>query len=485
MKTVLAYDFGTSGLKAAMLDEQFSVVRTGYAPIQTFGDGKPFSEQRPWEWAAAFTQTTKELMQAGGNEITGICISGHSLGIVPVFRERSTKLPETFLTPIWSDHRATAEAKRFFDIIDRDSWYKLTGNGFSPEMYAAFKLMWIKANQPELYDAADCFIGSKDYLNYLITGTPVTDRSYASGSGLYDLRRHGYVKKYIKAAGLEKSKLPVISASEAPVGYTVGEFCLDCGLPEGIPVYAGGVDNVCAAVGSGAVNAGDSCISLGSSAQFVKVTKKPEPDATRSVFVWDMASAGNYATSVGTMSACTSLRRVVNDYYPELQGDYCAFDALAAKAGPGSGGVLFYPEAFRGKETWKNCSEQTTKAEIARSVLEGIAFSVLKVSGISLEQIDTEKELRICGGGSRSPVWMQMFADVFGMTVTVPAEMDNCAAIGAAMLSSKNICGIDIRDVSTKITMAGSRYEPDPVLFKRYRDAFGRYLEMEEWYGRC
>jgi|GEM_PF-4198592 len=479
MKAFFAYDLGTGGLKAVALDRQFGVVKAAYAPICTYGDGRPFSEQRPYDWAVSFAKTTKELLNGTSFDISGIAISGHSLGVVPVMKDCEISLGRDFLTPIWSDHRAEAQAKSFFGRVDRDSWYEKTGCGLTAEIYAIFKLMWIRENQPDIYDAARCFVGTKDYINYLLSGVIATDRSYASGSGAYDLRKHEYCKQYIEAAGLDVSKLPEVIAGQGPVGVTHGDFCLRCGLPEGIPVFAGGVDNVCSTVGAGAVSVGDSCISLGSSAQYVNVTAMPQIDAAHGVFVWDMGTDSRYATSVGTMSACTSLRWVVSEYFPEFHGDYSSFDSLAAQAAPGSGGLLFYPEAINGIKSWKGDLTLFSKAEMARSVLEGIAFSVLKVSGLRPEKINEKRELCICGGGSRSPIWMQMFADIFGLTVTAPPDHGNCAAIGAAALVNV----LDKRDLSganLHISPEGSRYVPDASAFEKYRQAFECYLRSED-----
>ncbi|MBR0158134.1 MAG: hypothetical protein IJM24_03510 [Clostridia bacterium] len=487
MKTIFAYDLGTSGLKAVALDAEFRTAGSFYAPIATFNDSEAMAEQRPADWTNGFAELTSLLIN-DGFEPAGICISGHSLGVVPVFKDAA--LPEVFRTPLWSDRRAVREVKDFFDRLDRNVWYETTGCGLPTEMYPVFKLMWIKEHQPAVYEAAACFLGTKDYLNYLLTGSALTDRSYASGSGLYSLRDHAYRNEYVDAAGLDSGKLPRIAATGALVGYTGGQFARRCSLPEGVPVYTGGVDNVCATVGAGAVREGDTYISLGSSAQFVQVTAEPRTDASRGAFVWDMGN-GKYASSFGTMSACTALKWAVTNVFSELKGDYAAFDALAAQAEPGSGGVLFEPDIVTGRCAWRGISAAVGRAELARSVLEGIAFSVLAASGLRPEQTETEKTLLICGGGSCSPIWMQIFADVFGMTVEVPGDPGNCAARGAAALSfyrfgaetpGTKTLNATLNTTSKEIhgsnaAREGKIYAPDREAVVRLSECFRRYLE--------
>jgi len=177
-------------------------------PYETFYPRAGWHEQRPADWWEAVVKSTgllKERQDISGVEC--ISIAGHSLGAVPLDR-RGDLLRET--TPIWSDTRAEQQVERFFSRIDRNAWYMRTGNGFPPACYTVFKIMWYRDQEPELFRRIVRVIGTKDYINYLLTGQICTDFSYASGSGVYDLKGWHYDSELIDASGLPKDIFPEI-----------------------------------------------------------------------------------------------------------------------------------------------------------------------------------------------------------------------------------------------------------------------------------
>ena len=103
---------------------------------------------------------------------------------------------------------ASAQTERFFADVDSDSWYMTTGNGFPPECYTMFKILWYRDNEPEMFSRTANIIGTKDYINYKLTGVIATDFSYASGSGVYGLRQWAYDDELLEAAGIDRGLLP-------------------------------------------------------------------------------------------------------------------------------------------------------------------------------------------------------------------------------------------------------------------------------------
>ncbi|MBO4326478.1 MAG: hypothetical protein J5950_04340 [Clostridia bacterium] len=486
MKAIFAYDLGTGGMKAVALDFGLRVLGSCYAPINTYVNGPGLTEQRPAEWATVFSKLTAELIRLAGIEPAAIAISGHSMGVVPVFTDgRDTR---DLLTPIWSDRRATKQAEAFFRRFDRDAWYRITGCGLAPELYSVFKLMWFKKHAPELYEGAELFIGSKDYLNYMLTGVVVTDRSYASGSGVYDLHTHDYSEKLIEAAGLRRSIFPPLIKGSDFVGVTAGSFGRAAGLPDGIPVFAGGVDNVCSTLGA----RGNTFISLGSSAQLVRLTEEPLLDLEAGAFVWDTGTDKGYASQFGTLAACTALRWAADTLFPELERSYSEFDKLAAQAEPGAGGVVFVPDILAsGGGSFAGLTSRTKRPDIARSVLEGIAFSILSAgsnaAGTDSCRAFENVRITVCGGGAKSDVWMKIFADIFGTEIIVPADAGNVAAIGAGMLAraglERTAGKSDIIDHDHRPEKSFGQvrtFLPDAHNHKVYSDLFKRYIENEK-----
>ena len=280
MNYVIAYDLGTGGLKSSIFDEQGVSVASDFKQCETFYPEPDFREQRPEDWWDMFTAGTRDLLQkagtpagsiAAGNIAAAAC-SGHSLGVVPIGKDGRV-LAE--YVPIWSDARASKQAREVFARIKEEEWYLKTGNGFPAPLYAAFKILWYKQNRPDLYEETVCFIGTKDLLNYRLTGILGTDHSYASGSGVYDLVKCDYNREYIQAFGLDPAKFPPLYESSEILGTIKPEIAAELGLPPALKIAAGGVDNACMAAGAGCVEDGTAYTSLGTSSWIAVSTHKP------------------------------------------------------------------------------------------------------------------------------------------------------------------------------------------------------------------
>src|SRR6186997_2823082 len=201
-KKIISFDLGTGGNKASLYDADGNCVASAFVPYSTEYPYVGWHEQRPQDWWNAVIESTRKLLSSSGvnqNEIACLGISGHSLGAVPV-DEEGRLLRET--TPIWSDIRAQKEVEDFFSRVDPDEWYMTTGNGFPAACYTIFKVMWYRNHEPEMFRKVCKILGTKDYINFKLTGVLKTDYSYASGTGIYDLKGWRYHPEFIKASGI-------------------------------------------------------------------------------------------------------------------------------------------------------------------------------------------------------------------------------------------------------------------------------------------
>jgi xylulokinase len=170
-------------------------------------------EQRPTDWWNAVVESTRQLLKTSGvdkKDIVCLGMSGHSLGAVPVDKDGNLLRQAT---PIWSDIRAQKEVEDFFKKVDPGQRYLTTGNGFPAACYTIFKVMWYKNHEPEMWNKVYKILGTKDYINYKLTGKIITDYSYASGSGIYDLKGWKYDEKFIDASGIPSNVWPEIVQS--------------------------------------------------------------------------------------------------------------------------------------------------------------------------------------------------------------------------------------------------------------------------------
>lgn len=444
----ISYDLGTGGVKASLYDREMTTLAKSFIPYQTYYPAAGRHEQRPEDWWQSVCESSRKLMETAGvrgDEIDCVALSGHSLVTVPIDREKRVLQEQV---PIWSDSRAAEQAQRFFQTIPEEDWYLKTGNGFPPPHYSIFKLMWLKEQEPELFARVDKVLGSKDYVNFRFTGEVYTDPSYASGTGAYDLKKGDFDDALLRAAGLERTLFPPIVPSHHIVGRVSREAAAQCGLAAGTPVACGGVDNACMALGAVGAEQGRVYVSLGSSSWIPVNSDQPVLDVRRRPYVFAHIQEGMFTSAYSIFSGGSSLQWIRDNLCGDLTGAdaYAIMDGWAEQVPPGANGVLFNPSLAGGTRQDKSVNVKgafvgmhlgTTRSDLIRAGLEGIALN-LKLSLDALrEQVDVSDRLLFCGGGSKSKVWMQIFADVFRTDIVKTNIDQGAAALGAAAICAR------------------------------------------------
>lgn len=492
---VLSLDLGTGGVKASLVTADCRILGNGFASYPTYGDSDGRREQCPEEWWSAVVSSVKDVLAETEDRppIAAIGISGHSMGRVPV--DESGELLEQY-TPIWSDSRPREYAEQFLGKTQWSEWYKTTGNGSPPPHYAAFKIMSLKQNQPEIYNRAVAFLGTKDYINMKLCGAICSDHSYATGSGLYDLVRGCWQQDYIAACGIDPHKLPRLYKSTDVIGHVTARAAEVLGIEAGIPVVAGGVDNGCMALGAGCIREGEAYCSLGSSSWIAAVSATVDADVNSKPYIFGHCIEGLKLTHEGIFSSGTSHDWVINNMFCDLdrQTRYAQFDELAASAPLGADGLIFCPALGGGSSAdpspdmrgaFMRMDLSHTRADIARATLEGLALQLRYVSECMMGSI---RCLTLTGGGARSKLLQQIFADVFGVPVAVSAVTRHTAALGAAALALVGIGAYENFDFVQNAL--GNREVTEPVHenVKRYAEIqkdFVRVMQMSGELGKA
>ncbi len=448
MNYVISYDLGTGGLKAGLFRADGTKVAFEFTPYYTYYPRSDWHEQNPLDWWQAVCDSTQRLLRASKINpglVMAVAASGHSLVAAPVDVHGNLLMERV---PIWSDRRAKDEAAEFFSRVDYQSWYKTTGNGDPPETYSVFKLMWLKKHHPDVFARTSAILGSKDFINYQLTGQKAVDYSYASGSGVYDLLNWQYRDEYIQAAGLPANLFLPPQESSALVGVVTPEAARQTGLCAGTRVYCGGVDNSCMALGTTGLGKGRVYTSLGSSAWIAISAEQPILDAKTLPFVFAHVQKGYFTTGVSIFSAANGYRWAKETFCVDLQDDhYKQMDDMAAASPVGANGVMFNPslaggssqepsEAIQGAFIGLQLSSR--RADILRAILEGVALS-LRCFCLSVVEplMQGDEPMIICGGGAKSALWMQIFADVYGRKVEVTNVDQDAASLGAAAIALK------------------------------------------------
>ena len=481
---ILAYDFGTGGIKASLFDDTGACRASGFDAYGTSYPAGGFHEQSPEDWWRATVRSTRLLADQAGEEamrqVRAIGISGHSLGVVPL--DGSGNLLRGAV-PIWSDSRAGEQAQAFFREVPEAEWYAKTGNGFPAALYSVFKLMWFRDREPDWFAKANTILGTKDYINFRLCGVCATDFSYASGTGVYDLASRRYDEGLIAASGLPRSLFPEIVPSTQVLGTLTASAAEELGLPQTVKVVAGGVDNSCMALGAGAYKEGRAYNSLGSSSWIAVSSAKPVIDVATRPYVFDHVVPGQYASALAIFSAGTShtwLRDVLETEYEQM-------DAMAAKAGIGAHGLFFNPSLAGGSSldatpairgAFANLDLRHTRGDMARAVMEGIAFGLRGALDELRKLVPVAEPLTLVGGGAKSLLWRQIYADVYGLRVARTEIGQQAAALGAAVVAGVGSGMWPDFDIVDKVTSVSDEERPDPSASAEYGRLYSRYRAL-------
>lgn len=480
-KVLLAFDLGTSGVKCSLFDTKAVHLASSYKEYPTYFPKEGFQEQKPEDWIKAIKNALFEMNEViSKSEILSIGVSGHSLGVIPVNEEGALLAPSV---PIWSDTRAVKERKAFFEKCDYNTWYEKTGNGFPAHLYGLFKALWYKENKASIYEKTYSFLGSKDYINLYLTGKVATDHSYASGSGLYDLKEKCYREEYARAAEVDIQKFPPIFPSHQIIGAVTEAAATDLGIAPGIPVVAGGVDNACMTLGAGCFEEGSSYASLGSSAWVTVCAKEPLTKRESGVYTFAHCVEDMFIPSVGIFSSGSALNWVCKQFFSELTGSdrFEKMAEMAEKSPVGARGILFVPCLAGGaaidpspntKGAFFGLTLEQEKEDIARAAFEGIATHLYAASEKMLLEKRISEPLLLVGGGAKGEFQRSVYADVFGFPVAVSSVQQAAASLGAASLAARG-CGVWESYSPLKALMKDmKKYTPDLEHHKTYCDTF-------------
>ncbi|MBT3201646.1 MAG: xylulokinase, partial [Phycisphaerales bacterium] len=260
-KYLLAHDIGTSGNKATLFDTNGRLIASQTSTYETNYFNNNWAEQNPAHWWDAVCKSSRALLsEINPGDIAAIALSGQMMGCLPLDSNGAPLRPSM----IYCDQRAMAEADHLTAEIGAERFYKIVGHRISPS-YSIEKLMWLKANEPEIYAATAHMLNAKDYINFKLTGQIATDYSDASGTNAFDLNSFKWSEPIIKAAGVNRALFPDARPSTDILGPITAEASAATGLLEGTPVAIGGGDGSCAAVGVGCVRPGMAYGYVGSS----------------------------------------------------------------------------------------------------------------------------------------------------------------------------------------------------------------------------
>ena len=436
MAYTLGIDVGTQSTKVLIYDTSLQkIVAKEQESYDLVSRADGSREQEALWWTTAITKCCARLDSQLLKQVSAVGVSGQQHGFVPLDHEGNV----LYRVKLWCDTSTVAQCEELTKGFGGNSHLlDKAGNIILPG-YTLPKILWFKQAEPALYKKMTSFALPHNYINFWMTNQLNMEFGDASGTGFLNIRTRSWNFELLKLIDSDRdwqAFVPPLIQAHEPSGFVTPEMAKTLGLTAGIPVSSGGGDNMMAAIGTGSVRPGLVTISLGTSGTLFTTADHPviDPNGQLAAFC---SSTGGWLPLYCTMN-CT----VASELTRKLFGsDLQELNRLAASVPAGSDGVVLLP-FFNGERTpylphgkgsFLGLTPETmTQAHLLRASLEGAVYGLKMGLQAFVDLGVPVSEIRLTGGGSASPLWRQIVADILGVPVVYPREQE-AACWGAAL----------------------------------------------------
>ncbi|WP_250536737.1 xylulokinase [Caballeronia sp. AZ10_KS36] len=482
---LLGIDVGTSACKVIAVDGAGNVAAKALAAYPLVSPRPGWAEQDPEHWWSATQTALAQVLDAlpDRRAVAGIGLSGQMHGLTALDEADNVLRPAI----LWCDQRAapycdemTARAGGLDGLLARVQNRMLPG-------FTAGKLLWMREHEPDLFARMRRMLNPKDYLRLRLTGEHITDVSDASGTGLFDVRQRQWSGALMSALDLPASLLPQVVESTERAGTLRGELAQAWGLPGDVPVFGGGGDSVIQTTSMGAIDAGPLGVTIGT-AGIVAGGLRTCPEATGQLQISCGNAPGRWHVMGVTLSAGGAfewLRGALRRMTPDLSFE--RMTQLAKAAAPGCDGLLFLPYllgercphvAADGRAAWIGLTSTHDAAHMIRSVMEGVLLNIRSIASLGASAGLTCDEVRVSGGATGEPLWLQMLADVLQREVTTVTGASEGGAYGAVLAAGVGAGWWTSLDEAVGTLRVTSRVSPDASLKALYDARFDTFRTL-------
>ena len=450
-KYLLGIDIGTGGTRALLVAEDGRIVASAtqeHAPFASPQIG--WAEQSPEDWWRAASLALRELLATANvnpEAIACVGFSGQMHGAVMLDAKDQVVRPAL----IWCDVRTQKQCDDLNQKIGAERMIQLTCNPALTN-FTLTKLLWVRDNEPANWARVRSIMLPKDYVRFRLTGERATDVADASGTLMLDVARRQWSREILDVCAIDAAFLPSLHESPAVCAKVSAAGAEATGLTVGTLVVAGAGDQAAGATGMGIVQPGSVSATIGTSGVVFAATDRPALDPKGRVHTFCHAVPNRWHVMGVTQAAGLSLRWF-RDQFLGSSGLAAAksrghdpYDQLTAEAaviGAGSDGLFWTPYLMGERTPHLDATARAaligltashTRGHIVRAILEGVAYSLQDTFTIFQEMNVPVTNIRLGGGGARSPLWRQIQADVYGQAVEI-VEAEEGAAYGAALLA--------------------------------------------------
>ncbi len=504
MSITIGLDVGTSGTKAVAIDDKGRLLASALVEYPLHSPKPSWAEQDPADWKRAALETLAQLAGAPDvdtSDVKGIGLTGQMHG--SVFLDADNNVLRNAI--LWCDQRTAEQCEAITDKVGYETLIEMVCNPVLTG-FTAPKILWLRDNEPALYEKVRKILLPKDYVRFVLTGEFATDVADASGTVLFDVKNRVWHKELLSLLDIPIEYMPEAFEGPEVTGTLSTEAAETTGLPEGIPVIAGGGDQAAGGVGCGIVRGGVISSTVGTSGVVFACADEVHTDTEGRVHTFCHSVPGKWHVMGVSLSAGGSLRWFRDALCQNEKAvaaetgvdPYVYITSEAEHVPVGAEGLLFLPYLTGERTPHKDpyakgafvgLSLRHGRAHMARAVLEGVAFAmrdsleIIRGMGVPIEQV------RASGGGARSPLWRQIQADVNGEPLST-INVDEGPAYGAALLAAvgagtfasvEEACDATIRvtDTCDPNKDVSASYDP---WFAEYRRA---YQALAPGFRRC
>jgi len=482
MKHILAIDMGTSHCKAVVINEKGEVINKWQVSSPVISDEPGQHEQDADVLFERITGLLKKAFDADANQqISCVCFSAAMHGLMAV--DKNGKPLTRLIT--WADTRSDAYAA---DLLAKDIAQKIYQRTGPPihSMTPLCKLLWMRAEHPEVFDKAYKFISLKEYVFFKLFGKYLIDYSIASATGLFDIYDCNWNKDALAVTGISGDRLSQPSDATHAEKELLPEWRSFFGLDREIPFILGASDGTLANLGCGAIKPHQLALTIGTSGAVRVVAGIPSERKLNTTFTY-LLIKDFYVTGGPTNNGGNTLQWFVENILQDATGE--GFDKalkLASTINAGADGLIFLPYIYgerapvwnaKAKGAFIGLTSKHTHAHMARAVVEAIILALYDIFSSMQPLKDDITEIYASGGFTQSEFWLQVAADVFGKKVVVD-DVADASAMGAAMIGMYSLGLINkVTDIEHLLS-TGKTYMPVIEHHHQYKDVFILYKSL-------
>ena len=478
-------DLGTTGIKVIFMDAAGKVLASDSTEYDILNPESDYAEQKPSDWWSGLCQMSNNILEDRPelkSRIAGIGIAGQMH--TQVYLDQKDNILRNAIT--WMDQRTQNIVEEINqDEEKKELIFEKTAN-FLTTTYTAPHIVWVKQNQPEIYEQTENILLAKDYLKYRLTGEMVTDYSDAAGTLLFNTKEKEWSADLFNLFELNQDLMPPVDKSSAVIGEITEQAAEATGLPSGTPVINGSADHAATSLGAGVINPGEVTAIVGTAGVVSVVSDEPLGDSEERVFCWNYCLEDKWVNLAPMQTAGEALNWFKRTFDAENEDAFANYNQEITEVPDGSDGLLFLPYLMGERAPiWDSDARGVffgigmdhTKYHFVKSIMEGVSFAfkqnveIIESLGINVE------ELRMLGGGSQSEEWIKIMSKILNKKIT-PVQGQETGALGTSILCG---LGLDIYDsvenAVDRLTETGEEYYYEDLPHV-YADNYNKYKEL-------